>query len=211
MSSSQEAGHLSVFLGPMGSGKSTRAVEQVSQFCSLDFKTAYVMNDLDKLRNQPGNTCYSHNPNGATVFSSATSLFCTLLSDVDLEKYDAIIIDEAQFFSDLVDVVKKLVANGKYVQVYGLSGDFAGKKFGQVIDLIPFADVFQQMTAKCVKCAISAPGTIRRLNNASFTDMRDKVNTETDNSSVVKIGGMEDYDPVCRLHHPILCGVQKYI
>jgi thymidine kinase len=190
------SGHLSVFLGPMGSGKTTRAKEQVSQFCSLGFKTAYVISDLDKKRNSSNNLPYSHNPHSGSIDPKATILSCDNLSILPFDDYEVIIIDEAQFFpeDDLVSVVRKLVKN-KYVQVYGLSGDFKGNKFGGVIELIPFADTFEQMTAKCVECTIS-----KRLINASFTDK-----LSDDQGDILEVAGMGLYKPVCRLHHTKLC------
>jgi thymidine kinase len=175
----------------MGSGKTTRAKEQVSQFCSLGFKTVYVISNKDKIRCLSGASIYSHNPNIGPLDPKATIFHCDNLSNSVLDDYEVIIIDEAQFFedNDLVNVVRKLAKN-KYVQVYGLSGDFRGNKFGGVIELIPFADVFQQMTAKCVECSIS-----KSLNNASFTD---KI---SDGGDVLEVAGMEKYKVVCRLHH----------
>ena len=188
MNSPSSTGSLSIFLGPMGSGKTTRAIEQVSQFCSLGYKTIYITSKLEAERTTVSQF-YSHNITGASLHPLCSIFRCRVLPET-FEEADVYIIDEAQFFTTLVVTVKSLLKLGKNIQVYGLSSDFKGEKFGSVIDLIPFSDSFTQMFAKCVKCAVE-----KRLTQASFTDRIG------DSEEVIEVGGMGRYTPVCRDHH----------
>lgn len=186
----QRVGRVEVYFGPMGSGKTTRALEQVSQFCALNYRTLYVTSKLEEGRASSESVFYSHNPESATLHKLCSILRCESMPS-HFGDAEVIVIDEAQFFSNLVEVVKRAVQAGKDVQVYGLCSDFKGEKFGSIIDLIPFADAVLQMTAKCIKCSEER----RELVPAPFTD---KVG---DSSSVVEVGAIGKYLPVCRKHH----------
>ena len=54
-------------------------------------------------------------------------------------KYNIIGIDEGQFFTDLIPMVKFWL-NDHDIYVVGLDGDFHMNKFGSILDLIPLAD-----------------------------------------------------------------------
>lgn len=64
-----------------------------------------------------------------------------------------IMINEAQFYPDLIEFVKEFM--GKYmnknIYVYGLDGDFKQEKIGQILDIIPLCDTIQKLKAIC-KC-----------------------------------------------------------
>ena len=64
-----------------------------------------------------------------------------------------IMINEAQFYPDLVEFVKEFM--GKYmnktIHVYGLDGDFKQEKIGQILDIIPLCESIQKLKAIC-KC-----------------------------------------------------------
>ncbi|CAH6421323.1 Thymidine kinase [uncultured virus] len=173
----------------MGSGKTTKALEQVSQFVILGFKTMYITSKLDKER-APEAAFYSHNPASQRVHELCITLHCESLPD-DYSSSEVIVIDEAQFFSNLVPTVHKLLALGKNVQVYGLAADFKGDKFGSIIDLIPFADNVEHMKAKCMRCTLEQ----RVLVPAAFTDK------EGVSKTVLEVGCIGKYLPVCRKHH----------
>ena len=52
-----------------------------------------------------------------------------------LSIYDVLLINEGQFFDDIMDVVPKLVEKyKKKVYICGLDGDFRRKKFGYLLD-----------------------------------------------------------------------------
>ena len=70
---------------------------------------------------------------------------------------------------------------GKYVYVCGLDGDFRRKKFGQMLDLIPFCDEVDKLYSKCHICSGKAPFT-KRI-------------TQEEGQVVI---GSSNYVPLCR-------------
>ncbi|SPQ98203.1 Thymidine kinase [Plasmodiophora brassicae] len=73
----------------------------------------------------------------------------------DYEGARAILIEEAQFFPDLLQFVLHAVeVDGKDIVVVGLDGDRGRNRFGQALDLIPYADVVTKLTALCCRCAV---------------------------------------------------------
>jgi thymidine kinase len=76
-------------------------------------------------------------------------------------KSTIILINEAQFYPDLVEFVKEY--HTKTIYVYGLDGDFKQNKIGNILDLIPFCDTVTKLTAKC---SCSKPAIFsKRLSN----------------------------------------------
>lgn len=103
---------------------------------------------------------------------------------MDVRPYDAIAIDEGQFFSNLKAAVMLMVEkHGKHVIVAGLSGDFRRKPFGEILDLIPLADDVQFKRALCARCRHPDKA-------ASFTK---RVSDETSTVSV-----SSEYRALCR-------------
>ena len=100
---------------------------------------------------------------------------------------DLIVIEEAQFFPDLLQFVELVLVLDKNIVVCGLDGDTAAKPFGQVLDCIPLADSVVKMTALCELCGDGTP--------AIFTGSRMKKDTNQ-----IHIGAAEAYIPLCRKH-----------
>ena len=73
-----------------------------------------------------------------------------------LHESEYILINEAQFFDKLKEVVISMLNENKRVYLYGLDGDFKQQKFGDILDLIPYCDTIEKLKAKCVKCGNSA-------------------------------------------------------
>ena len=112
------------------------------------------------------------------------------LINMDFSGYDIVLIDEAHFFEDLVDTVKKLLDKKIYVIVGSLIADFKGEKFGNAIDLVPICDEIHRLHAYCGICAEDKKCRIaiysKRMSECKET---------------VEIGGSEKYIPVCRSHY----------
>ncbi len=58
-----------------------------------------------------------------------------------------IMINEAQFYPDLVEFVNEF--SHKNIYIYGLDGDFKQQKIGYILDLIPLCDTVQKLKANC--------------------------------------------------------------
>jgi thymidine kinase len=168
-----------VVCGPMFSGKSSYIHSIVKRYASIGVGVL-VVKPLTDIR-------YSLKPE--VVTHDDARFDCISIRNLmeipfkHTEEASVIVVEEAQFFSDLVVFVKS--CEKKTLIVVGLDGDWQRKPFGQVLDCIPLADKVTKLTAMCQGCSDGTPGlfTFRK------TDKRDQV----------FVGGAETYSAYCRL------------
>jgi thymidine kinase len=178
-----ENGFLEIVLGPMFSGKTSALIKKYSELHNQSEKVIAVNFIADKRYHD-------------TLLSSHDKVMipCIMIEDIhdswyntSNEYYSAlhdseyILINEAQFFNKLYEVVISMVESNKKIYLYGLDGDFNRNKFGQMLDLIPLCDNVQKLHAKCNKCSLDAIFSHRISNE----------------SSQVVIGS-DNYIPLCR-------------
>jgi thymidine kinase len=73
-----------------------------------------------------------------------------ILSQPNLQDFDVIMIDEVQFLKNALKTIKVLVEEmGKIVITSGLDGDYLQQPFGDICQLIAFADKFTKLNAVC--------------------------------------------------------------
>jgi len=180
------SGKLELIIGPMFSGKSTELIRRIRLLQKIDKKVLVTKPQIDIRYNQDKITSHNYESVDCKVL-----LRLDEICDEDILNYDTVIVDEGQFFPDLVNTITRWVNNFSVnIIVGGLDGDFQRKPIGQILDLIPMAD-------KCVKlnslCNICKDGT-----EAPFSFRLVKSN------DIVLVGGSESYIPVCRKHFIIL-------
>jgi thymidine kinase len=103
--------------------------------------------------------------------------------------YEAVGIDEAQFFDDgIVAAVSQLVERGARVVVAGLAQDFRGLPFGAMPTLLALADYVDKLEAVCHRCGGPATLTQRLVDGepAPFS------------GETVQIGALDSYEARCR-------------
>ena len=173
--------YLKVIIGPMWSGKSSEVVSIYNHNCIARISTIVVNYEDDKRYDEY--LLSTHDK--VKIPCHRYTRLSELLESGDLCEIKCIVIDEAQFFCDLYDSVKKLLSMGKMVYVCGLDSDYKMEKFGQIIDVIPLADEVIKKQALCAIC--------RNGKKAAFTKRL------SDGEEQVIIGN--DYIPVCRECH----------
>jgi thymidine kinase len=185
--SENECGRLEVLFGPMFSCKSTTLMTIYKKF-KLKYNVLIVNNRLDK--RSGNNIVATHDKQFETAI--CLNQLSDFTKDPELKAMykftDVIMIDEAQFFTDLKEFVLEAVEkDGKMVFVFGLSGTFKREKFGQIFDLIPYADKVSHLKAICHYCegVVPAPFTKRIV----------------DNESEILVGAEDSYVAVCRKHY----------
>lgn len=204
MSNYKHRGTLYIRIGPMFSGKTTWLNGELTQLADMNFSVLKITH-TDDIRydvescNESGTT---HNSSFKTLSPKIKCIRVSNLKDVDVTNYHVIGVDEAQFFSDLLETVEDWVENkSKHVRVVGLCGDSFKKKFGQTLDLIPLCDKVVKLNAVCKICLEELEksefcGNILSM-NAPFTKrLNNSINQK-------EIGGSDKYIPVCRFHHSI--------
>jgi thymidine kinase len=118
---------------------------------------------------------------------SYPALTCSALSKLDPQVYENaeyILVDEGQFFSDLLTWVEtmKKDAPEKNLIIAGLNLTYQKKPFGQMVDLINIADVKIPLTAQCDLCYGPAHFTHRKVPAGD---------------QVIVVGGADKYQPLC--------------
>jgi thymidine kinase len=176
----ESAGYLELIIGPMFSSKTTALLEiyKKCQFCSISVTIINHTSDTrydDKLLS-------SHDKVKAPCLQT-NELKEIWPSNFALFSSDVILINEGQFFPDLYDIVITMLDYNKKIYICGLDGDFDRKKFGQILDLIPYCDKVNKLHSICSLC---------RDGTMAIFSMR--LTDETEQTVV----GSNNYIPVCR-------------
>lgn len=103
---------------------------------------------------------------------------------------DVVAFDEAHFFGQHFPVwCERLVSSGKRVIVAGLDLNFRGEPFGPMPALMALADETLKLSAVCTICGEPAIRSQRLVDGKAVTG-----------GPEVLIGGLESYEPRCRIH-----------
>lgn len=195
-------GTLTIKLGPMFSGKSTWLRFTLTELADQGFTVVLVSHTHD-VRTDVSNCDIAgstHNSTYKSLSPKVNVIRTTQLATIDINKYQVVGVDEAQFYDDLRDTVYHWVTNlKKYVYVAGLDGDSNMKKFGQTLDLIPFCDDVSKISGRCRWCLAERRAAGLKTNpfifKAPFTKRIIDAETQT------LIGGGDAYIATCRRHH----------
>jgi thymidine kinase len=170
-------GYLELILGPMFSGKTTRLIQHYKAYKFIGKKIVVINYSLD--------TRYSETMLSSHDRIEIPCVFTSTLSDKSLWiDADVILINEGQFFGDLLETVVEMVdVHKKQVHICGLDGDFRRQRFGTLLDLVPYSDKVEKLNAFCGMCK-----------NGNFATFSHRVSNE---SAQVVIGS-DNYMPLCR-------------
>jgi thymidine kinase len=185
-------GRLDLIIGPMYSGKSTHLISAIYRYESIGKKVMCINHNID---NRYGtNVISSHNMIQRKCISTEKLAYIFDNSDyTDYADSHIVVIEEGQFFTDLLYFVERAVdIDKKHVIVAGLSGDFKRRPFGQILDLVPIADSIEKLTAFCKLCC---DGTLAHFSKRIISSGCD---TTTDQ---ILVGTSDTYLPVCRFHY----------
>jgi thymidine kinase len=175
---------LKLILGCMFAGKTTELVKEYNKWTSIGVSVLCI-NFIEDNRYKKANDTNMYTHNGINL----PAINLDKLSNLDLNilsKFDIILINEGQFFSDLYSVVISWVnIDKKDVIICGLDGDYLGNTFGDMLKLVPHCDEVIKLKAYCHTCKDGTPAIYtHRLSNDTSQKM---------------IG--VDYIPLCRKHY----------
>lgn len=176
----QKTGAIQLILGPMFSGKTEEGQRRLRRY-QLARKSVVQIKPSCDTRYSPTRVI-SHSRREIDT----PTIVATHLASEDVSEYDAIFVDEGQFFDDLADTCNAWAKEGRIVIVAALNGTFRSKPFESVSTVIPVADDVKMLKAVCDVCY---------SDRAAFSRMHDA--KHTDDSQPV-VGGAELYRPVCR-------------
>lgn len=178
---------LELILGPMFAGKSSAIIRIVNRHRSIQTPILLVSHISDN-RYSEDHVVANHD-----MVQIPCKRWPTLLEHLQDDSYKEaklIIIEESQFFGDLKKFVLHAVEEDiKHVVVVGLDGDADRHPFGQILDLIPYADTITKLKAFCSEC--------RNGTEALFSYCKAREAKQAQ----VCVGGEEMYTPLCRKHY----------
>lgn len=168
--------------GAMGSSKTANAIMVRHNYEERGQKALMLKPQLD-------------NRDGERIVGSRSGLkaecyFVEELDQIDLDLYDCIIVDEAQFLTkaqveQMVDIV-----DNKNIPVicYGLRADFKGNLFEGSHWLLAWADTIEEIKTVCW-CGRKAIWNARIVDGKVVKD-----------GAQIQLGGNESYVALCRKH-----------
>lgn len=175
---------LDIVLGPMFSGKSSHAMSYVRRKSAIGKKVVVIKPDIDRRYSQ-SDVLITHDKEQFPCMVWDVDI--TLAPTQEIINSDCIVIEEAQFFSGLLNFVVYILKSFKRdILIIGLDGDARQEPFGEVLKCIPFATNVTKLNAYCALCR---DGTL-----APFTRKNDNSGPQID------VGGSDKYLPVCLKH-----------
>ena len=182
----QRGGWLEVVCGPMFSGKSEELIRRLRRAEIAGQRALIVKPSIDD-RYDVGHVV-SH--------AGAKMRAVTAQSGSEVQRlargYDAIGIDEVQFFDDgIVDAIDTLVTDGARVVAAGLAQDFRGLPFGAMPTLLCVAEFVDKLEAVCHRCGGPATMTQRLVNGAPAPF----------GGETIQVGALDSYEARCRNCH----------
>ncbi len=175
-------GHLEVITGPMFSGKTDELLRRLRRLQIAKKSIVLIRPSIDTRHDQEN--VYSH---------SGAKMPCVIAKNsgevFDIAKsYDAIGIDEIQFFNDDIVEAVLFVASDSIVITSGLDTNFRFEPFGVTPLLMAYAEKVDKLTSVCASCGGDGTKTQRLINGkpAPFSGPE------------YMIGGLETYEARCR-------------
>ncbi|AUO14961.1 WSSV104 [White spot syndrome virus] len=172
------AGRVELVTGPMFAGKSTYLKTYTNK--KMEAINIACLSNTPETRYGCGTgTIVTHAGEvieGCTTVSSIKELISVLPEVVDV-----ILIDEGQFFTDLV-LVNRLADKGKRIVIAALDGTSDQQMFSPIHKLLPYTNSIVKLASKCMICKIDtkeAPFTVRFGND--------------NDNNVICVGGAEMY------------------
>lgn len=176
--------YIDLILGPMFAGKTSHLINIYNYCIKAGFKALVLNHSLD--------TRYGTNVLSTHDKISVPCIQVTMLSEIfetNLKAFneaDVILINEGQFFEDLVTFCiycTEHIKKPKQIHVAGLDGDFERKKFGKILELIPYCNSVTKLTPICRNC-----------NNGISALFTHRISSESEQTCI----GTNNYISLCR-------------
>lgn len=185
-----KTGYLELILGPMWSGKTSMLLTYYRQFCFCKFKVCVVNFKADDRYSETMLSTHDKQMIPCIMGFSMEEIMRIPENAERMNDCDVILINEGQFFHDIVEFTKQMVEEAhKKVYICGLDGDFKREKIGKLLDLIPICDKVTKLRALCGKCKDGTPAPFS-FRNSNSTEQ-------------VLIGADDIYVPLCRMCYQI--------
>ena len=169
---------LKLIIGCMYSGKTTEILRIINSLKHINEIPIIIKPKIDN--RYSSNKISTHNKQQYECQTIENLSEFKNLNDV---KY--IIIEEAQFFKDLLlFVIEQIEIKNKNIIVVGLDGDSDRQNFGEIHKLYPLCDEIVKLKAYCSLCKNGTPGIFSKR----LSDKKEQILVRSDG----------DYIAVCR-------------
>lgn len=182
MNVNMNTGYLEIIIGPMKSGKTSKLIEIYKQYKYCNIEVCVINHSSDKrysttkLTSHDGHNIPCHNIDLLKEMFTEETI-------INIKNANVILINEGQFFKDLIFYTRVMLDMKKNIYIAGLDGDYSRKKIGSILDLIPICDQVTKLTAICSICK-----------NGTKAIFSKRVTNETEQIVI----GNDNYKPVCR-------------
>ena len=173
---------IDIIIGPMFSGKTTELSRRISRYECIGKKPLIVNSIIDN--RIKGDFISTHNNEIKNAVKVKKLMY--LINRVEFINSDIIGIDEAQFFSDLLEFVIYIdkLKKGKILIISGLDGDCLRNTFGQILECIPYCNNITKLSSMCMICKNGTKGLFsKRI---------------VENNNQILVGNDDNYKSVCR-------------
>jgi len=162
IATARKGGYLEIILGPMWSGKTSALLKIYRQYSFCKSRVCVINYKADDRYSETMLSTHDKEMIPCIMGFLMEEIMKTHRSEI--ENSDVILINEGQFFSDIVPFAINMVEEeGKKVYICGLDGDFKRDKIGNLLELIPMCDKMTKLHSLCSMCknGTLAPFTFR--------------------------------------------------
>lgn len=150
-------GELHIYVGPMQSGKTDKLSYVLTRIAdSTPMKVtrlSYEKDIRDVASVDISKRITSHSSSRRMLSDKIDVQIIKSLIEANVEDYEVIGIDEAQFYNNLQEIVEEWVLRKKkIVHIASLDAWSSGQRCGHVVDLLPICTTFEKLTALCDYC-----------------------------------------------------------
>jgi thymidine kinase len=183
-----EKGRIEVITGPMFSGKTSELLRRLQRIRIAEIPFILVKPRQDT---RYGHSSVSTHDGGK---GEEANVIVHELKSVDVSAVKVILVDEAGFFPDVVEVAREWADSGKVVIAATIDTDYTRMPFGRVAELLAESESVQKLTSVCSFCKNDASYTLRKSTSP-------RVGENATAGVRILLGGAETYMAACRDCH----------
>jgi thymidine kinase len=178
---------LHLILGPMFSGKSTRLIQHIRTFTTLEYTICTIKPDIDTRYTTTNELC-THNQEKESCLVLPIDGLASVCQLPAYTEAKVVMIEEGQFFTHIYDVVRHMMdVDKKHIYISALNGDSERALFGDIYKLLPLCSHIEWLTALCKSCKDGTPGVYSKR--------------KTRNESQIQVASSDVYEAVCLTHY----------
>ena len=179
-------GYLNLIIGPMFSGKSTKLIQYIKKYKTLNKKLMIIKPSIDNRYTESSDIC-THDMEKQSCITIDKDRLSDIITNIDYTQSEIIMIEEGQFFTNLYQTIVQMLTDNKIIFISALNGDSNQELFGEIYKLISICDNIEFLQALCLDCADGTPAIFsKRLS--------------TDQTQIL-VAGSTEYKAVCRKHY----------